>query len=372
MATKYDIQLAEVKNQLGLAKKVVIASPAVINIDKLAAALALFLALKQAGKDVTVVTEGTLQVAHSNLYGVGEIKQSLPPVSGGDLTLTLEGVVDNQGKVPALEKLDWYPEGHNLNLVFHVLPNQKFEPTKIDSKFSGASFDLIFVVGANNLPELGNIYAQNAGVFNKSFIISIDNNGNFGKANVVDPQASSVSEMMTHIISGLGLNYDQDIASNLIAGIYNATSNLTVNLKPDTFMALGFITQQGGKLPQLNPNAQPYPYDMSQFLPKEQPKQYGPGQQIQPGVLQAKGADNFVTPQVVNDQSAFVLPSEPLQEAPQPLIQTEQSVNEPRSFAPQFSQNEERPHGEAAYSGNPETENPAPDWLTPKIFKGVG
>lgn len=356
---KYDQQLNEIKNQLVQAKKVVIVSPAAINIDKLAASLALFIGLRQSGKDVSVITEGTLKVGHSNLYGVGEVKQTLPPVSGGDLTLTLEGVVDNQGKVLALEKLDWYPEANNLNLVFHVLPGQKFEPTRIDSKFSGASFDLIFVIGANNLSELGNVYVQNTEIFNKSFVVSIDNNGNFGKANVVDPNASSISEMMTHIISGLGLAFDADIASNLVAGIYDATQNLTVNLKPDTFMALGFVTQQGGKLPQVATNTQPYPYDMTQFLPKEQQPApqaapQTPTQQIVQSptaspVELSQNADNFVTPQVVNEPA-------PAQVAPQPIT----------------SGNEERPQAEFAYSPNPESENPAPDWLTPKIFKGVG
>lgn len=372
MATKYDTQLIEVKAQLGQAKKIVVLSPAVINVDKLAASLALFLALKQAGKEVTVVTEGTLKVEHSNLYGVGEIKQSLPQVSGGDLTLILENVVDNQGKVPSLEKLDWYPEGNNLNLVFHVLPGQKFEPSKIESKFSGAAFDLIFVVGANNLSELGNIYPQNAEIFNKSFVVSIDNNGSFGKANVVDSGASSISEMMTHVISGLDLSYDPDIASNLVAGIYDATSNLTVNLKPDTFMALGFVTQQGGKLPQLNQTTQPYPYDMSQFLPKEQPVQPQTQPVVQtPVAPQMQPADNFITPQVVNqsepvasanEQSSFVSQNDQSSFGQQNIASQNQAQ-------PVASQNEERPHGEAAYSGNPEAENPAPDWLTPKIFK---
>src|SRR5262249_1331937 len=150
----------------------------------------------------------------------------------GNFVITLEGVVDRAtNTVPSLEKLDWYPEGGNLNLVFHPMAGQKFEPINISHKapISGGKVDLIFVLGDSSLNELGNIYNQNVDKFN-SPLVNIDNNSantNFGGVNVVDGNASSIAEMLMDIMGALNLPMDQDIASNLVAGIYDATQNLT-------------------------------------------------------------------------------------------------------------------------------------------------
>lgn len=320
---KYDAQVSELKNLLPSAKNILIALPVGSDTDRLAAGLSLFLTLQAQGKEVSIVCEDNMRVAHANLFAVDHIQKTLPQTEGGNLTLTLEGVAVSNGTVPALEKLDWYSEGSNLNLVFHVLPGQTFQPARIIPRYQGSGFNLIFVIGAANLDSLGSIYKQNSQSFLSTHIVNIDNQNNtgFGQTNVVDANASSVSEVVASVLSDLAIVPDADAASNLLAGIFAATDNLvSPKVNADTYMAVATCLRAGGKKPgmgekpQISAVAGPLP-DLSALIPPQPPQA------------------EFTTPPVVssNDQ-------------PSP---------------------EERPLQEGVVS-----ETPEPEWLTPKIFKG--
>ncbi len=401
---KYSSQVESIKNQLVSAQSILIALPATTNTDKLASGLALMLALKQAGKQVELVTQDTLRVSHTNLFGIGDVKNQIIGASstagiGGTFTLTLEGVVDENGNVNS-EKLDYYQEGSNLQLIFSIPQGKKFEPTRITTSHSGggnsnSGFNLIFILGVDNLQELGVIYTQNQSLFAPGQLINIDNsqtNAQFGGANIVDTNASSVSEMMAQILPDLGLTISEDIATNLLTGIYDATQNMSMNVKPDTFVAASTAMQAGGKLPienvanqgfvnqpqqyvqpqQLGVN--PAPQNSPQTIPVvmgQQPQHQNPAPAIavEPSIEQPQPPVNM--PPMANSnfdlRQVFNLPFDPItgQTGPAPTQNTVQSPvqNQPLPSA------EEIPQGEAVTTGNPEIQNPAPDWLVPKIYK---
>lgn len=342
---KYDSQITELKNLLPTAKSILIAIPANADIDRLAGALSLFLTLEALGKQVAIVSDDAVKVAQSHLFGVDHIQSNLPPTDGGNLTITLEGVAASDGTVPALEKLDWFAENSNLNLVFHVIPGQTFQPAKIVPKYQGSGFNLIFVVGAVNLNALGNIYNANQQAFSGTHIVNIDiqsANTSFGQTNVLDPNTSSVSEVMTNLITDLGFNLDADSASNLLAGIFESTANLTnEKTTAETYMAVANCLRVGGRKPGAEtmvsqPQTQPQPpqqpaYDWSALMPKNEP--------------------------VVQSQPQ----TQPVQEYTIPPVVNQVDVGDDVQPSP-----EERPSGERVVS-----ETPEPDWLTPKIFKGT-
>lgn len=372
---KYDNLLAGLKTQLPNTKNILVILPSQLSVDKLAAGLSLHLALEQAGKQTTIVSEGVLQVGHSNLYGVGQVKQSLPQLGGGSLTLTLEGVVVSEGPqsgtVPALEKLDWYPEGQNLNLVFHVLPGQTFQPKNIVPKYSNSSFDLIFIIGANSFENIGKIYSENIQIFGNSQIVVVNNDpqsGQFGHFNILDTNSSTLSEMVAQIIPGLSLPMDGDSATNLLAGIYETTNNLTVNVKPDTLFAAGYAMQSGGRVPASAPQATSMEQQFSQTF--SQSVLGGSGQQTMNSSYQTPTPPQ---PQVV--ESGHVTPITPNPE--QFVVPQVAEVSPINSVVnvPSIQAHEEKPMGEFAVAGggeNLEGANPSPDWLTPKIYRGGG
>lgn len=345
---KYDSQLTELKNLLPAAKSILIAMPAGADIDKLAAGLSLFLTLEAAGKQVSIVSDDNILVGQSHLFGVDHIQKTLPSTEGGNLTLTLEGVAASDGTVPSLEKLDWFAEGNNLNLVFHVLPGQTFQPGRIIPRYQGSGFNLIFVVGAVNLNALGNIYQQNQSAFSGTHIVNIDTqvaNSSFGQTNVLDTNASSLSEVMTNLIAGLGYNLDADSASNLLAGIFEMTDNLqNPKVTAETYMAVASCLRVGGKKPagtKVSENAPQNTIAQAQPTYDWNALSAAIGQQNAPQV----SAPEFTVPPVV-------------QSATQPTPAQSNDNNQPSP--------EERPAGEGVIS-----ETVEPEWLTPKIFKGT-
>lgn len=314
---KYDTQLTELKILLPTAKNILIALPANASIDQLAAALALFLTLEQAGKQVSVAGDDTIRVGQSHLFGVDHVQKTLLSTSGGNLTLTLEGVAASDGTVPALEKLDWSAQNGNLNLVFHVLPGQTFQPAKIVPHYQGGGFNLIFTVGAANLNSLGNVYSSNTQAFSGTHVVNIDNqssNTSFGQTNVLDANISAVSEVMASVITDLGFALNADAASNLLVGIFDVTNNLTNDkASAETFVAVASCLRVGGRKPAIQASSTPT-FDWAALGNK---------------------------PQVVDAGDH----SQPVAQAPSP---------------------EERPAQEGVVS-----ETVEPEWLTPKIFKGT-
>ena len=342
---KYDQQLTELKKILPASKSILIAVPANANIDQLAAGLSIFLTLEAQGKQVTIVSDDTIKVSQSYLFGIDHVQKNLPQTNGGNLTITLEGVAAANNTIPALEKLDWFAENNNLNLVFHVLPGQTFQPAKIVPHYQGSGFDVIFVVGAVNLNALGNIYSANPQTFSGIHVVNVDIqpvNTGFGQTNILDTNASSVSEIVSSIISDLGYTLTSDPASNLLAGIFDATSNLTNSkANAETFMAVANCLRVGGRKPtqpQVQPQAAPS-YDWSALMPAQQ------------GEPQNQSASDYTVPPVT------------------PSVQTTQStVDQGDDFLPANASQpspEERPSEEGVAS-----ETVEPEWLTPKIFKG--
>ncbi len=333
---KYDSQLTELKTLLPNAKNILIALPAGADIDKFASGLALFLSLEQQNKEVAIVSDDTVRVSQAHLFGIDHVAKNLPQTGGGNFVLTLEGVASPDGTIPALEKLDWYPEGSNLNLVFHVTAGQTFQPAKVIPRFQGSGLDLIFTIGAASLNSLGNIYNSNPEAFSGIHIVNIDNqmgNTSFGSTNIVDTSASSASEIMADLLPSMGLPFGADEASNLLAGIFESTSNLTSqNLTADTFLAVANCLRVGGKKPEVAQatSAQPVP------VQPQQPKPAG----FDLSALIPPGGGDFTVPPVVNS--------------------TPSAQNTPSA--------EERPQMEGINSS--ETVEVEPGWLTPKVFKG--
>lgn len=353
---KYDIQLSELKNLLPTSKSILIAVPANANIDKLASALSLFLTLETLGKQVSIVCDDTIKVGQSHLFGVDHIQKTVSSTDGGNLTLTLEGVAASDGTIPALEKLDWSAEGGNLNLVFHVLPGQTFQPAKIVPHYQGGGFNLIFVIGAVNLTALGNIYQLNQQAFSGTHIVNIDNqsaNTSFGQTNVLDVNTSSISEIMGNVILDLGFALSTDSASNLLAGIFDVTGNLTnEKASAETFVAVANCLRVGGKKPaglsQANvPQSQQTSpsFDWSALMPKDASQQPVP---VATPVAQTQPSD-YTMPQVVQSASQM----------------QDQGGDHPVLPQTPSGSPEERPAGEGVVS-----ETVEPEWLTPKIFKG--
>ncbi len=354
---KYDSQLTTVKNLLPTAQNILITLPSNSDIDKLSAGLSLFLALEAAGKNVSIACDDTIRVGQAHLFGIDHVKITIPSSNSGNLVLTLEGVASINGTIPALERLDWYAENNNLNLVFHVLPGQTFQPVRITPQYQTGGFNVIFTVGANSLSALGQIYQSNPQAFSNAHIVNIDNqttNSNFGQTNIVDSIASCVSEVMGNVITDLGYVMDQDMATNLLAGIFDATQNLTnPKVSADTYLVVANCLKVGGKKPEAT----------SVNIAPTQPAAFG-AQFFQTPTGPQPDLSALI-PQDSNN-SAPIQPSPVLNDFTVPTAVSDNNITPAANVATEQSSPEERPAEEGVVS-----ETVEPDWLTPKIFKGT-
>lgn len=235
---------SQIRDLIGSAQKILVAVPKNPSFDHVASALSLYLSLGKAGKEVHIVSPDKMVVGFSHLVGLDKVKTAL---SGNDLVITLGCPLEDIEKVFTTNE-----GGKNLQIVVRTKPDK--EPVKKENlSFSsqGVLLDLIFTVGARKLEGLGALYSQKREIFTKVPIINIDNhpqNTSFGRINLVDSDASCLSEIMVALTAEIGLPIDQDIGANLILGLKRATDNFQKGrVSADTFEAASIAMRAQGK-----------------------------------------------------------------------------------------------------------------------------
>lgn len=213
--------------------------------DDLAASLALYLALKQVGKTVIIACPDSPTVEFGNLFGVDKITNEL-----GSKAF----IISLDYKEGSIEKVSYNIEGDKFNLVIQPKTgSQSFSEDMVRFSHSGTSADLIFVVGCQKLEDLDKLFTQEQEIYSKSIIVNVDtglNNSLFGKINIVDPTASSKSEIVAQTLKILNITTDQDCAANILTGILWATDRfLKGNIKPETFEVSARCLRAGAKMP---------------------------------------------------------------------------------------------------------------------------
>lgn len=233
-------ELTKLKALVSSAQSILLALPQNPSQDVVAAALALYLSLKQSGKSTSVVASTLPIVRDSHLVGLDKITTD---VGGTNLVITLD-VPEN-----AIDKVTSNTEGGHLNLVIN--PAKGATPITADNVkfgFSGAAADLVLVIGAADLADIGALADKEHELFAKERVANISNQvGSFGAVNLTDPSSSN-SELITALLKELALPLDIDIANNLMQGIESATSGLSSpSMTADTFEALAVLYRAGAR-----------------------------------------------------------------------------------------------------------------------------
>jgi len=236
-------QIGELKEKLEEAKEIVILTGKSPSYDSLAAALGLVLVLEKNGKKVTVACQAEMTVQVSDIFGVNKVVNEL---SGKNLIISFDYV---EG---AVDKVSYNIEGNKFNLI--IAPKGGVEPLsseKVDFSTGGARADLVFVIGVCDLEGLGKIYSENRELFESSTVVNIDcvdENKDFGRINLVNPGASSCSEVVAAMVRILKLELSKDGASNLLSGIDWKTDYLTSEaVGPEAFEAVAYLLRAGAK-----------------------------------------------------------------------------------------------------------------------------
>lgn len=329
----------QIREALEKSKSIGILTPKDPDLDKMAAALALYLSLSLLDKEILIATPSDPLVEVSSLVGIDKVKTSLDG-GKGDL------VVSFPYQEGSIEKVSYTLENDFLNIIVKAGENGlSFKEEDIRFLRGQGIPELIFVVGAQRITDLGKLF--DPGQLKNTTIVNINNqadNQSFGDIHIVSNRFSSISEAVGNIILSLGLKIDSDIAQNLMAGISFATENFqNPNTSSLAFEMAGILMRNGAARAAVSKQTARSQEDITKEL-----------------------QDFFSLKPSQNRQM-------PRQQMPRPPIpkQQMQRPQMPRQQMPNRNLHKNlNPEEELLKENDRIDENPPEDWLAPKIYKG--
>lgn len=221
---------------ISTAKSVLVLLPTDLNLDTVAAGLAVSLSLPQ---ENVVSSDSPMLVEFNRLVGVQKIRKDL---GNKNLTLKFAGYkADNIEKV----SYDIVNSEFRLTIVPKIGTNAP-KQEQVEYSYSGVSADLIILVGGqdkNTFPALKQKELQGVKMVHVG-VRSLESQDilEFSRP------AAAVSEVIAHLIKENGLAIDPDIATNLVAGIEDGSKHFThPYVNADTFALIADLMRAGGR-----------------------------------------------------------------------------------------------------------------------------
>jgi len=225
--------LTQLQQFLNTSKTIFILLPQHLILDNVAAAVSLSLSLEKAGKKASVFCSYPMTVEFSFLVGIDKVKNQL---EGKNLVISFDYIEDS------VDKVSYNIENNKFNLV--IQSKEGYPPLssqKVQYSYAGANADLFLVIGADSLKDVGEIYFSNQKALDEGKVVNLE---------VADFQASCYCELVANLIAQLGLPVDEDIATNLLAGLEKETVGFSPEkCGPAAFEAAAFCLKAGGHRP---------------------------------------------------------------------------------------------------------------------------
>lgn len=203
-------------------QKVLVVAPQQAGGDLISALAATKYVLTHAGKDVIAVADLELP-ANYDFLGVKELIRS-------DLGEDGDFVISLSTEKAKVDRVKYTIKDEAVDII--ISPKSGFfNADDVTFHQSAGNFDLIVVLGADSLDQLGTTFAENTQLFATAPIINVSVSATsdfFGKANVVDPVRSSVCEMLFTLFEekqSFSQYLDETAATMLLTGIIAQTSS---------------------------------------------------------------------------------------------------------------------------------------------------
>jgi len=230
----------QLKNQIESAEDILILTAEKPTRDAMAASWALAHLLKSLGKRPAVLQVNAAD-SFSWLTPPEKIEKEIK--GARDFVLSFN---NTRNKI-----IDFRTENKIDKFEIYITPERgAIDPR--DFSFIPAKFkyDLVIILGCQNLESLGAISEKNSDLFFEVPIANIDNtstNENFGQINLVDITASSVSEILAGLFKSVWESQaNKIIAQSLLTGLVAATHNFqSKNTTPHTFLAASWLIEKG-------------------------------------------------------------------------------------------------------------------------------
>lgn len=195
----------------------------VAGADSFCAAAGLYFMLLEKNKDVYFIYQG-----------------KLPEIAEKENILDKTRIVSDIGQRELIISVDYsntpaaqahYATNDDI-LEIRLGPVAKeFELNRVKAQLTGVDFDLIIVVGAQELTDLGSVYEKMKEDFSQVKVLNIDNtrhNQNFGNINEIDVNALTLSTLIFSKAAEWGLVPGEKSAKALLTGMTYRNGNLGV------------------------------------------------------------------------------------------------------------------------------------------------
>lgn len=221
-----------VKQLIDQAKNVCLI-PAENEPESLSAALALFYTLKEAGKNVNVMTEHIPEKLNFLVPSLDFIS------SPKNFVFSVPRSIADVSQV--------YYEKNGEALKIHLTIDKGFlKKEDISFYYSDARPDLLITLGIHNFEQELSGRLNAFGFILDTPIVNVDNqetNTRFGRINIVEP--TSLAEMVADILKTQG-NFNADTANCLLAGLILHYENFKKASNPKVFETVSFLMEKGG------------------------------------------------------------------------------------------------------------------------------
>jgi c-di-AMP phosphodiesterase-like protein len=235
--------ITKIKDLLAPAHEVLLVTHEHPTFDSMGSTLALYLGLITLGKHVTVACPDPMTVELSGFIGADKVINML---GKKNFIISLD-YVDG-----SIEKVSYNIEGDKFNLVIEPRPGfEIFNADKVHYSYAGSAANVIITVDTIHLGGLKKLFDEDKDLYATKPIVNIDrhpNNAHYGHTNMVNPQASSTAEVVGNLLTGLGVTFTDDIATNLINALIGATNNFqNPSVTAEAFEFAATCMKAGGK-----------------------------------------------------------------------------------------------------------------------------
>ncbi|MEK9160011.1 MAG: DHH family phosphoesterase [Patescibacteria group bacterium] len=241
------INRTQAEDLLRNAKNILIAPSSPMDGDSVGSSLALMVALRKMGKQVTVVGYEHMPDALKFLPFVSQIQPSIAPSRDLVISLSTENA--------EVDHLKYEVEQGKINIIV-TAKEGRFTPHDLSFQSKEAEFDLIVTVDTGDLVQLGKLYEDHKDLFARIPVLNIDHhasNGKFGSHNYLEYGFAATTQMITPILQNFEKErgeelIDEDVATLLLVGIITDTGSFQhSNTTPEAFEVAADLLERGAR-----------------------------------------------------------------------------------------------------------------------------
>lgn len=188
--------------------------------DQVASALALADSIEKFGRNVILAAPNGPSGEAANLPGAQAFVTSIGPKS-------LVVAIDHP---EAIAKVNYGVEGDKWNMVITPAPGLEISADQVSFSSTGRDYDLVITLGVVDLALLGQLYESEQTQLQLLPLVNLDRhpaNTQFGKVNAIDPDATTLSELVYRLLSAAKLPVSPTGLELLLLGLRSGSSDFT-------------------------------------------------------------------------------------------------------------------------------------------------